>query len=155
MVTNKVVNGDTYSDNAKTLALGGLTDGVYNYELCSAYAAIANNGVYNKPTLYTKVLDHDGNVLLDGTGESHQAIKDSTAGLLTSALQTVVEEGTGKACQLDNMPVAGKQVQQHPTRIYGLSDIHHITHVLYGAVMMITKNVILTLNSVSASGKES
>ena len=41
------------------LALGGLTDGVYNYELCSAYAAIANNGVYNKPTLYTKVLDHD------------------------------------------------------------------------------------------------
>ena len=108
LVTNKVVNGDTYSDNAKTLALGGLTDGVYNYELCSAYAAIANNGVYNKPTLYTKVLDHDGNVLLDGTGESHQAIKDSTAGLLTSALQTVVEEGTGKACQLDNMPVAGK-----------------------------------------------
>ena len=108
LVTNKVVNGDTYSDNAKTLALGGLTDGVYKYELCSAYAAIANNGVYNKPTLYTKVLDHDGNVLLDGTGESHQAIKDSTAGLLTSALQTVVEEGTGKACQLDNMPVAGK-----------------------------------------------
>ena len=108
LVTNKVVNGKTYSDNTKTLALGGLTDGVYNYELCSAYAAIANNGVYNKPTLYTKVLDHDGNVLLDGTGESHQAIKDSTAGLLTSALQTVVEEGTGKACQLDNMPVAGK-----------------------------------------------
>lgn len=108
LVTNKVVNGKTYSDNTKTLALGGLTDGVYNYELCSAYAAIANNGVYNKPTLYTKVLDHDGNVLLDGTSESHQAIKDSTAGLLTSALQTVVEEGTGKACQLDNMPVAGK-----------------------------------------------
>lgn len=103
-----MVNGDTYSDNAKTLALGGLTDGVYNYELCSAYAAIANNGVYNKPTLYTKVLDHDGNVLLDGTGESHQAIKDSTAGLLTSALQTVVEEGTGKPGQLDNMPLAGK-----------------------------------------------
>ena len=108
LVTNKVVNGKTYSDNSKTLALGGITDGVYNYELCSAYAAIANNGVYNKPTLYTKVLDHDGNVLLDGTGESRQAIKESTAGLLTSALQTVVEEGTGKACQLDNMPVAGK-----------------------------------------------
>ncbi len=108
LVTNKVVNGEVYNDNSKTLALGGITDGVYNYELCSAYAAIANNGVYNKPTLYTKVLDHDGNVLLDGTGESHQAIKDSTAGLLTSALQTVVESGTGKSCQLDNMPVAGK-----------------------------------------------
>ena len=108
LVTNKVVNGQVFSDNTRTLALGGLTEGVYNYELCSAYAAIANNGVYNKPTLYTKVLDHDGNVLLDGTSESHQAIKESTAGLLTSALQSVVEDGTGKACQLDNMPVAGK-----------------------------------------------
>ena len=28
LVTNKVVNGKTYSDNTKTLALGGLTDGV-------------------------------------------------------------------------------------------------------------------------------
>ena len=76
--------------------------------ITNSVVPIPIHGVYNKPTLYTKVLDHDGNVLLDGTGESHQAIKDSTAGLLTSALQTVVEEGTGKACQLDNMPVAGK-----------------------------------------------
>ena len=81
--------------------------------------------------------------------------KDSTAGLLTSALQTVVEEGTGKACQLDNMPVAGKTGTTTSNKAYGLSDIHHITPVLYGAVMMITKNVIPIQNSVSASGKES
>ena len=85
-----------------------LTDGVYNYEICAAYAAIANGGVYNSPTLYTRILDHDGNVLLEGTGETRTVIKDSTAGLLTSAMQDVVNSGTGSRAKLDNMPVAGK-----------------------------------------------
>ena len=31
------------------------------------------------PTLYSRVLDHEGNVLLDGTPDSHQALQDSTA----------------------------------------------------------------------------
>lgn len=99
---------DPKNDIYDTLVLGGLRNGVYNYQLCAAYASIANGGVYNTPTLYTKILDHDGNVLLEGKGESHTAIKDSTAALLTSAMQTVVESGTGTACRLDNMPVAGK-----------------------------------------------
>ena len=76
--------------------------------MCAAYASIANGGVYNKPTLYSKVVDHDGNVLLDGTGESHTVIIDITAYLLTSAMEDVVNSGTGTACQLPNMPVAGK-----------------------------------------------
>lgn len=96
------------SDINESLALGGLTDGVYNYELCAAFASIANGGVYNSPTLYTKILDHDGNVLLEGNGDTHTALKDTTAALLTSAMETVVNEGTGRAAQLDNMPVAGK-----------------------------------------------
>ncbi len=108
LVRSKETSGGIFTDLTQTLALGGLTEGVYNYELCSAYAAIANNGVYNKPTLYTKVLDHDGNVLLDGTAESHRALKESTAALLTSALETVVKSGTGTRCRLNDMPVAGK-----------------------------------------------
>ena len=92
----------------RQLALGGITDGVYNYQMCAAYATIANGGVYNSPTLYTKILDHEGNVLLEGTGEKRTVLKDSTAALLNSAMQTVVESGTGTACQLPNMPVAGK-----------------------------------------------
>lgn len=108
LVKSKEINGDIYSDITQTLALGGLTDGVYNYEMCAAYATIANGGVYHTPTLYTKILDHDGNVLLEGTGETRTVIKDSTAALLTSAMQDVVNSGTGTACQLPNMPVAGK-----------------------------------------------
>ncbi len=80
LVKNKTINGKVFDDStSQTLALGGITEGVYNYEMCAAYATIANGGEYNKPTLYSKVVDHDGNVLLDGTGESHTVIKDSTA----------------------------------------------------------------------------
>ena len=109
LVKNKTINGKVFDDSsAQTLALGGITEGVYNYEMCAAYATIANGGEYNKPTLYSKVVDHDGNVLLDGTGESHTVIKDSTAYLLTNAMEDVVNSGTGTACQLPTMPVAGK-----------------------------------------------
>lgn len=98
----------TDEDEVESIALGGLTKGVYNYELCAAFATIANGGVYNTPTLYTKILDHDGNVLLEGNKETKTVIKDSTAALLTSAMQDVVTYGTGRNAQLDNMPVAGK-----------------------------------------------
>lgn len=109
LVKNKTINGKVFDDStSQTLALGGITEGVNNYEMCAAYATIANGGEYNKPTLYSKVVDHDGNVLLDGTGESHTVLKDSTAYLLTSAMEDVVNSGTGTACQLPNMPVAGK-----------------------------------------------
>ncbi len=97
------------TDVLPSTALGGITRGVYNMELTAAYAAIANNGTYIKPILYTKILDHDGNVLIDNsTPETHQVIKDSTAALLTSAMQDVINKGTGTAAKLSNMPAAGK-----------------------------------------------
>lgn len=108
LIKEKKTDAGVFSDINQTLALGGVTDGVYNYELCAAYATIANGGTYNTPTLYTKIVDHDGNVLLENPGESHQAIKEGTASLLTSAMETVVTSGTGRSCQLNNMPVAGK-----------------------------------------------
>ncbi|EOS80667.1 1A family penicillin-binding protein [Dorea sp. 5-2] len=109
LVKSKTTDAGVFSDlDNQTLALGGITDGVYNFEMCAAYAAIANGGVYNTPTLYSKILDHDGNVLLEGAGETRTVIRDSTAALLTSAMEDVVNSGTGTACKLPNMPVAGK-----------------------------------------------
>ncbi len=102
------INGDIYSDINQSLALGGLTEGVYNYQLCAAFASIANGGVYNSPTLYTQIIDHDGNILLEGNADTHTVLKDTTAALLTSAMTSVVDEGTGTAAKLSNMPVAGK-----------------------------------------------
>lgn len=101
-------SGDYFSDVNLPTALGGITKGVSNLELTAAYAAIANNGTYIKPVFYTQILDADGNVIIDNTPEETSVIKPSTAYLLTSALQDVVQNGTGKRLQLSNMPVAGK-----------------------------------------------
>ena len=94
----------------ETLALGGLTNGVTNLELTAAYAAIANGGTYIEPKFYTRVLDHDGNVLLDNTSpESHTVLKETTAWLLTNAMQDVMTQGTGSAAYFgSSMPQAGK-----------------------------------------------
>lgn len=101
-------DGRVVSDVNQSLALGGITYGVTNLELCTAYAAIANNGVYIKPSLYTKVLDHNGKVILEASPSTHTVIKDSTAWLLTSAMEDVVKSGTGTPCQVAGMSVAGK-----------------------------------------------
>lgn len=106
--SDRDANGTVWSDANLSTALGGITKGVTNVELCAAYAAIANNGNYIKPIYYTQILDHDGNVLIDNTASSRSVIKDTTAWLLTNAMIDVVQQGTGTACQLDNMTVAGK-----------------------------------------------
>ena len=110
LVSKKTLNnGSVVSDIGQALALGGITYGVTNLELCSAYASIANGGVYTEPVLYTKVLDHNGKVLLDNTTPStHRVLKESTAWLLTNAMEDVITGGTGTACRVPGMTVAGK-----------------------------------------------
>ena len=103
----------TLDENDKNLgiSLGGLTKGVTNLELTSAYAAIANQGEYIAPSFYTQVLDHDGNVILDNTKtkERHRVIKEETAWLLTDAMKDVMTAGTGTRAYFGNgMAQAGK-----------------------------------------------
>ena len=106
------INGQLYTDKSPAISLGGVTDGVTVLELTGAYSAIANGGVYNKPIFYTKVLDHDGNVIIDNTTpESHSVIKETTAYLLTDMMEGVVSGGgTGGLARFSQvrMPIAGK-----------------------------------------------
>lgn len=103
-------SGKVYSDINLSLALGGITEGVSNLELTAAYAAIANGGIYIEPTFYTKILDHDNNILLENKPKERQVMKESTAYLLTSAMEDVVKKGTGTSVKFNeiSMPVAGK-----------------------------------------------
>lgn len=103
----KLVNDKSY-DVSQPLALGGITNGVSTLELASAFAAVANKGVYNEPVFYTTVTDQYGNVVLENKPESKQVFKDSTAYLLTSAMLDVVDHGTGTAFAIDGMTLAGK-----------------------------------------------
>ncbi len=98
----------TEDDIVQSLALGGITQGVTNLELTAAYATIADGGTYTKPRFYTRILDHNGNVLIDNNQETHTVLKESTAFLLTSAMQDVITVGTGGAVNFGTMPIAGK-----------------------------------------------
>ena len=110
LVTQKQVGNEIFSDIHQPLALGGITVGVTNKELTAAYASIANGGVYCEPILYTKITDHDGNVIIDKTAtqQTRRVIKETTSFLLTSAMQDVVTSGTGGATNFGNMSIAGK-----------------------------------------------
>ena len=111
LTDGEVINGKVYSDVNQTIALGGLTHGVTPLEMNAAYAAIANQGRYIAPKLYTKVVDADGNVILDNTAPaSRQVLKETTAYLLTDAMKDVVStSGTGWRANFNKqMAIAGK-----------------------------------------------
>lgn len=92
------------------LALGGFTNGVTNRDMATAYAAIANNGIYNKSKTYTKVCDSDGNVILDSSNATSEVIlSEDTCAVMTKLLQEVITAGTGTKVTLKSkVDVAGK-----------------------------------------------
>ena len=95
-------------DKYEALALGGTGNGVTNLELTSAYSVIARGGEYKEPVFYTKILDMDGNTLIQNTSESHAVISKDTARLLALAMQDVVEKGTAQETAIENHILAGK-----------------------------------------------
>ncbi len=95
-------------DFQESLAIGGTYNGVTNLEVTAAYNAIANSGEYVKPYFYTKVIDRDGNVVLETEVEREQIINNTTAELLTSAMESVITEGTGTSAAVNGLSLAGK-----------------------------------------------
>ncbi len=85
----------TLTDNDYYLPVALGTCNVTNFEMTAAYTTFANEGVYIEPVLYTKVVDHNGNVILENNiPNSTQVIKESTAFMVSSMMNTVLKEGT-------------------------------------------------------------
>lgn len=124
-------DGNISSDIVQPLALGGITQGVSNLELCGAYASIANEGRYIAPKFFTKIIDRHGETLIDysdtnvsaASGKDtadedtasasgvRQVISPETAFLLTDAMRDVVSSPQGTAygsISAASLPVAGK-----------------------------------------------
>jgi penicillin-binding protein 1A len=95
------------SRHGASMALGGLDNGVTPLQMASAFGAFANQGVYNKPVAILKVEKMDGVILEQVIPKQRQAMKASTAYIITDMLKSVVESGTGTGAQLSR-PVAGK-----------------------------------------------
>ena len=90
------------------LALG--TSGFTPIQMAAAYSAIANDGVYQEPLSFTKVLDAEGNVILDAdeVRDTHRVFQESTAWMLVDMMTDAVKSGTGTKAKITDMTVAGK-----------------------------------------------
>ena len=90
------------------MALGQLTNGVTVREMAQAFATFANDGTFTYARSYSMVTDAQGNVIIDNSPKTIAAFDPNTAYVMTYMMQNAVENGTGKAARLWNMPVAGK-----------------------------------------------
>lgn len=95
-------------DTRLALALGGFTYGVSPLELCRAYGALADGGVYHEDVLITSITDAQGEVLYRDRGLSRRVMSEGSAFILTSMLKSVATEGTAKALGELNIPIAAK-----------------------------------------------
>lgn len=99
----------SYVEESLAAALG--SSEVTLLELTAAYAPFANGGSRVAPQPLTAVLSAEGNVLEYHHFEREKAMEESLAYLVTSLLETAVQEGTGKVLKAFwqwERPTAGK-----------------------------------------------
>lgn len=103
-------NGLTFTDKAYApLAMGEFTWGVVVKEMVAAYQIFANEGIFNDERIVLKILDDDGNVIVDNEKKSEVVISAQTATITTKLLQDVVATGTAYKITLKkNVDCAGK-----------------------------------------------
>ena len=89
-----------------SIALG--SSGISLLELLRAYSVFANQGYLVEPVFVLKVTDRHGNVLEEMAPERKKVIEKSTAYIMTSLLEGVVQHGTGWRVRELKRPVAGK-----------------------------------------------
>ena len=102
-------------DEGLALALGGVGNGVSPLEMAGAYATIANKGVYQEPTFYTRVEDSHGNVVMEKHQEKHRVLSEENAWIVQSLLTEPTGTGltgatgaTGTRARVTNMQTCGK-----------------------------------------------
>jgi len=89
-----------------SIALG--SSGVSLLEIVRAYSVFDNTGDLIQPVFITKIADQNGRILEEAIPEKTQVIEKSTAYIMTSLLESVVKNGTGRRARELNRPAAGK-----------------------------------------------
>lgn len=105
---------DRNDANLSAMALGGSTKGVTPLELAAAYQINGNGGTFTPPTSYYRVLDSEGNVVLEADTTAKRVITKESSSILNLMMQqvTTTPPGTGTSARLTGtaagIPVAGK-----------------------------------------------
>lgn len=93
-------------DENNRIALGTAEASPVN--MAAAFATLANDGTYIAPHTVVEVKDAQGNVIYTADPTTKQAISQDDARRVNSAMETVVEDGTGTTIDTGGRTVAGK-----------------------------------------------
>lgn len=107
-IVTKSENAVTNDENLSALGLGGMTKGLSPLEMTAAFGSIANGGKYVEPIAFTKIIDKNGNLLLDNIPKENIVTSPQTAYIMGDVLRTTVANGNAGRAKLSNMVVAGK-----------------------------------------------
>ena len=89
------------------IALGSYE--VTPFELATAYATIASGGLFEEPTIITRLLGPDGKEIpIAGKRPPARGMGEAEAYILTSLMTSVVDHGTATGAKVLGRPVAGK-----------------------------------------------
>jgi penicillin-binding protein 1A len=77
-------------------------------EMASAYAAIAADGVYRKPSFVEKVVDRHGKPIFEGPDKGKQVVDKQYTREVIQVMRQVVARGTGTRAAIPGRQVAGK-----------------------------------------------
>lgn len=117
-----------------SLALGGAA--CTTLELTAAYQIFGNDGYYIEPTLYSKVVDRTGKVLLDQTNRSKKQVMSSqTATIMNRLLWEVVNDGgTGTRAASSTWEVVGKSGTSNDYKDLGFAGAtpYYVAAIRYG-----------------------
>ena len=111
LVEREVYDGRVVTDiSLGPMDLGSTSHGMTLEDLVGAYQIFGNGGLYNKPHTYSRVLDHDGNVLLENNYQPQRALSEETAMIMNRMLQQVMygPHGTGVSAAFSGQPLFGK-----------------------------------------------
>ena len=100
---------------APSIALG--TPDLSLYEMVGAYSAFANEGVYIKPSLITRIEDKNGTVLFQNVPEAKDVLSKEAAYVTISLMEGVTQSGSGQRLRgstRTNVPVYKKVVTGYP-----------------------------------------
>ncbi|MDP9068863.1 MAG: transglycosylase domain-containing protein [Actinomycetota bacterium] len=84
------------------------TNVVNPLDMASAYGTLAANGTHHPPVAITKITAPDGEVIYKDETEPEEALEPAAAYIATTALQQVIERGTGATYGDIGRPAAGK-----------------------------------------------
>jgi penicillin-binding protein 1A len=141
-VTTVVESGEVNDINASALALGGMTKGISTLEMTAAFATFGHDGTYIEPVCYTRVLNRNGDLLLEKTPITRTVMDESVASLMTQIMQTTVTNGIASGARISAQPVAGKTgttSERHNIWFCGLTP-------QYSAALWVGNDVNIPLN---------